>query len=120
MRRMMSHATSCVNIGMMIGMNERRRPIERTRQYDIWAEHRSSKLGPYELVLQIVDELSGDGTYMLRAGYRKDGVMRPSQPTFEPARWVEALEQAIADPECFTIEQVERLAAACAQRSAST
>jgi hypothetical protein len=105
---------------MVAPMNPRRRPIERTRQLDIWAEHASSPIGAehYRLVLQLVDRLDDpDATPLLRAGYRRDGVMRPSQPMFGADQWVEVLEQAIADPECFTDEQVVRLSRACARRA---
>ena len=98
---------------MVLFMTPPRRPIERTRKYHIWAEHRSAHVGPYQLVLQVIDELSGDGTMLVRAGYRKDELARPSQPTFEAERWVEVLEAAIGDETFFTDEQVARLKAAC-------
>lgn len=101
-------------------MNAQRRPIERTRKYDVWAERRSEHVGPYQLALQVIDELAGDGTMLIRAIYRRDDVARPSQPKFESERWVEVLEGAIVDPTFFSDVQVERLAAACAARGART
>jgi len=96
-----------------------RRPLQRTRQYDIWQEYRSDTIGPYQLVIQLVDSLSDEtGTMMLRAGYRKDGDMRPSAPMFEATHWVDVLTAAIADDEMFTDELVDRIAAACADRMA--
>lgn len=99
-------------------MTGRKRPIERTRKYDIWAEQRSSAIGPYELVLQVIDELAAgeDDGYLIRASYRRDGVMRPSQPTFEADKWVEVLAGAIADSEFFDDEQVAQLRKACDER----
>ncbi len=104
---------------MVISMNQRRRPLERTRKYDIWAEHRSSAVGPYQLVLQVVDELSGDGTMLIRASYRRDETMRPSQPMFESGCWVEVLSAAIRDPAFFSDDEVEALRQACDARGAS-
>jgi len=98
-------------------MDARRRPIERTRKYDVWAEQRSQAVGPYELVLQVIDDLAAnDGEYLIRASYRRDGVMRPSQPTFGANRWVEVLTGAMSDPEFFTDEQVAQLRTACEAR----
>ena len=100
-------------------MNPRRRPIERTRQLDIWAEHASRPIGAenYRLVLQLVDRLDDPGaTPLLRAGYRKGDIMRPSQPMFEAECWVEVLRQAIADPDCFSDSQVAQLYEATSER----